>query len=106
MKILFDQGTPVPLGPFLSGHLIRTAWQEGWDRIENGELIQAAEQGGFDLLLTTDKNIRYQQNLSHRRIAIIVIGKQQWPALRPHVALVVAAVEATTPGSYIELEIP
>ena len=77
MKILFDQGTPVPIRRFLEGHEIRTAAQEHWDTLRNGDLLEAAEACGFDLLLTTDKNLRYQQNLKGRRIAIIVLGKQQ-----------------------------
>ncbi len=58
------------------------------------------------MLVTTDQNIRYQQNLVGRKIAIIVLGKQQWPELRPHVQLVVAAVNSATPGAYVEVEIP
>ncbi len=74
-------------------------------RLRNGELLIAAEEAGFDVLLTTDKNIRYQQNLTGRKIAVILIGRQQWPQLRPHAHLVAAAVNAATPGSYIEVEI-
>jgi hypothetical protein len=72
----------------------------------NGELIAAAEAAGFDLLLTTDKNMRYQQNLKGRKIAFVVLGNQQWPTLRGYVGRVVAAVEAATPGSFTEVEIP
>lgn len=94
MKILFDQGTPVPLRQSLSGHAVRTAAQEMWDTMRNGDLLEAAEAAGFDLLITTDKNLRFQQNLTGRRIAILVLGKQQWPILRPHVQLIVEAVNA------------
>jgi len=66
-------------------------------------LLTAAEQAGFDLLLTTDKNIRFQQNLSGRKIAIVVLGQQQWPQLRLRIEPVVEAVNAATPGSYIEV---
>ncbi len=72
----------------------------------NGDLIAAAEAEGFDLLLTTDKNMRYQQNLTGRKIAFVVLGNQQWPTLRRYVERVVAAVDAATPGSYSEVEIP
>ena len=72
----------------------------------NGDLLTAAEAAGFDVLITTDKNMRHQQNLTGRTIAIVVLGKPQWPILRLHVALVVAAVNAATPGSYTEVEIP
>ena len=98
MRVLFDQATPVPIRTFLVGHTVRTAAQEHWDTLKNGELLTAAEHDGFEVLLTTDKNMRYQQNMDGRTIAIVVIGVQQWPALEPHVALVVAAVNAATPG--------
>ena len=58
MKILFDQGTPVPIRRFLEGHVVRTAAQQAWDTLRNGELLDAAEADGFDVLLTTDKNLR------------------------------------------------
>lgn len=106
MLILFDQATPVPLKPYLKGHEVRTATQQGRDRLKNGDLLDAAEKAGFDLLLTTDKIMRYQQNLSGREIAVMVLSRQQWPQLRSHVQLVVDAVNACAPGSYTEIEIP
>ena len=106
MKILFDQGTPVPIRASLVGHTVRTAAQEKWDTLRNGALLEVAEQAGFDILLTTDKNLRYQQNLGNRRIAIIVLAKQQWPDLRAHVQLVVDAVNTSSRGGYFEVEIP
>jgi hypothetical protein len=69
-------------------------------------LLNAAEAAGFDVLVTTDKNMRYQQDLVRRKIAIVVLGEQQWPEVRPHVQLVVAAVDAATAGSFIEVGIP
>src|ERR1022692_4703039 len=99
MLILFDQATPVPIGPYLEGHTVRTAAQQGWDKLRNGDLLNAAEDAGFDILLTTDKNMRYQQNLAGRKIAVVVLGQQQWPRLRPHVQRVVEAVNAALPGS-------
>jgi hypothetical protein len=106
MRVLFDQATPVPIRPHLEGHEVRTAAQEGWDTLTNGELLAAAEVSGFDVLLTTDKNIRYQQDLSQRKIAIVVLGEQQWPRLRPHIRLVVEAVNLAQPGSYTEVDFP
>jgi len=82
------------------------AIERGWDRLLNGELIAAAEAAGFEVLVTTDKNIRYQQDLRGRKIAFVVIGNQQWPTLRRYVGRVVAAVNAATPGSYAEVDIP
>jgi hypothetical protein len=106
MRVLFDQATPVPLRQRLTGHVVRTATQERWDKLRNGELLSAAEEGGFDVLLTTDKNMRHQQNLLGRRIAIVVLGKGLWPLIKPHVEKVVAAVNDATPGSYTEVDIP
>jgi hypothetical protein len=87
MRVLFDQATAVPIRPFLIGHTVRTAAQQPWDTLKNGDLLIAAEDAGFDVFLTTDRNIRYQQNLIGRTIAVVAIGVQQWPALQPHVAL-------------------
>ena len=106
MRILFDHGTPAPLQSFLTGHTVREAKAQGWDTFKNGDLLTAAEAAGFDVLVTTDKNIRYQQSLTGRTVAIIVLGNAQWPVLRLHVALVVAAVNGATLGSYVEIDIP
>ena len=106
MLILFDNGTPAPLRYALKGHVVVEALERGWDRLVNGELIEAAEAAGFEVLLTTDKNMRYQQNLNGRKIAFVVVGNQQWPTLRNYVERVVVAVNAATPGSYVEVEIP
>jgi predicted nuclease of predicted toxin-antitoxin system len=106
MRILFDHGTPAPLRSFLTGHMVREAKAQGWDTFKNGDLLTAAEAAGFDVLVTTDKNIRDQQNLTGRTIAIIVLGNAQWPVLRLHVARVAAAVSAATPGSFTEVDIP
>jgi hypothetical protein len=106
MRVLFDQAVPVPLRIFLEGHTVRTAAQEGWDRLRNGELLAAAEEAQFDVFLTTDKNLRYQQNLAVRKVAVILLNKQQWPELRAHASLIVAAVNAAIAGSYAEVNIP
>jgi hypothetical protein len=106
MLILFDNGTPAPLRYSLKGHVVVEAIERGWDRLTNGELIAAAEAAGFEVLLTTDKNMRYQQNLQGRKVAFVVIGNQQWPTLRRYVEWVVAAVDGATPGSFTEVAIP
>jgi hypothetical protein len=90
----------------LTRHTVQTTAERGWDTLENGELLKAAEAAGFDVLVTPDKNIRYQQNLTVRTIALIVLGNPQWPVLRLHVQRVVAAVNAARPGSYAEVRIP
>ncbi len=106
MRILFDHGTPTPLIPFLEGHAVTKAKEAGWDRLVNGDLLNAAEATGFELLLTPDKNMRYQQNLKGRKIAIVVLGNAQWPVLRRYVERVVAVVNAATTGSFDEVDIP
>lgn len=106
MLILFDNGTPAPLRHALKGHVVVEAMERGGDRLVNGELIAAAEAAGFEVLLTTDKNMRYQQNLASRKIAFVVLGNQQLPTLRRPVERVAGAVDAATPGSYTEVDIP
>jgi hypothetical protein len=106
MKILFDNGTPNPIARTLPNHQVTFARQIGWAELGNGELIQCAEEAGFDLLLSTDKNIRYQQNLSRRKIALVVLGNSQWPMVRLHLDKIAAAIAASLPGSYTEVEIP
>jgi len=106
MRVLFDQATPVPIRPYLVGHEVRTAAQQGRDTLRNGELLAAAEAGGFEVLLTTDRNMRYQQNLAGRKIGVVVLGRQQWPSLRPHVERIVDAIKAAIPGSYTEVDFP
>jgi hypothetical protein len=106
MLILFDQGTPVAIKRSLQGHAVKTARQQGWSRLLNGEPLDVAEEAGFDLLLTTDKNFPYQQNLSKRKIAIIALGKNRWSLVKLRLAEIVAAVNAATPGSYTVIDIP
>ncbi len=106
MRVLFDQGTPVPISRYLDGHSVGISADLGWDRLRNGDLLAVAEQAGYDVLLTTDKNLRYQQNLKERKIAIVVIGHAQWPTLEPHVQRIVEAVQAAVLGSYAEVDIP
>jgi hypothetical protein len=106
MLILFDHVTPAGIARFLTGHTVTKAKDRGWDRLGNGDLLTAAEEAGFDVLVTADKNIRYQQNLEGRRIALVVLSTPQWPVVKKHVEKIVAAVGAATPGSYFEVEIP
>ncbi len=106
MRILFDHGTPSGIARSLAGHEVTEAIERGWDRISNGELLTAAEAAGFELLLTTDKNIRYQQNLKGRKIAIVVLGNSAWRMVRIHLDRIAVAVNEVTPGSYVEVEIP
>jgi hypothetical protein len=106
MLILLDHSTPAPLRYALKDHVVVEAVERGWERLANGALLDAAEAAGFGLFVTADKNIRYQQNLVSRKISIVVLGNAQWPVLRQYVERVVAAVNAATPGSYTEVDIP
>jgi hypothetical protein len=106
MRVLFDQGTPVPLRRYLGAHEVRTAFEQGWAALGNGELLAAAERDDFEVFVTTDMNLRYQQNLVGRRIAVVVLQHAQWPRLEPQAKLVAAAVDAALPGSYIEVHVP
>jgi hypothetical protein len=74
MRILLDHSTPAPLRYALRGHQVETAYENGWAELTNGELLSTAEAGGFDLLITTDKGIRYQQNLPGRRLSLFVLN--------------------------------
>ncbi len=103
MKILFDQGTPVPLRRELARHTVDTVYEQGWATLSNGQLLTTAEQAGYDLLITTDQNLRYQQNLQGRRLAILVLGTTSWPRLRLRVDMIKAAIDTSRPGSYQEL---
>jgi len=84
MRILFDHGTPSGISGSLPGHDVTEAIERGWDKISNGELLTQAEDAGFDVLLTTDKRIRYQQNLTGRKIAIVVLRNSTWRVVRLH----------------------
>jgi predicted nuclease of predicted toxin-antitoxin system len=102
MRILFDQGTPVPLRHSLAAHSVVTAFEMGWSNLENGELLATAE-AQFDVLVTTDQNLRYQQNLQGRRLAILVLPTTNWPEIRNHAGDVVAAINSLQDGEYREL---
>lgn len=106
MLILFDHGTPAPLRSFLKDHTVKKTKDLGWDTLSNGELLRVAEEARFDIFLTTDKNIRRQQNLAERAIAIVVLGNSRWPIVQLYVDRVVTAVSTAKPGSYTEIEIP
>src|SRR5450432_682847 len=105
MLVLFDQGTPIGIRDFLENHKVKTAREQGWSTLLNGDLLTEAESAGFEVLVTTDKNLSYQQNLAARKIAIVVLGQGRWSLLKRHVAQIVATVNAATPGSFAEVEI-
>jgi hypothetical protein len=106
VKILFDQGVPVPLRRKLGAHEVSTAHERGWGELKNGDLLKMAEQEGFEAIVTTDQNLRYQQNLKDRRLLILVLMKTDWRTIRSHTDLVAAAVEALPLNQYSELHFP
>lgn len=103
MRILFDQGTPVPLRRFLTEHQVATAYEQGWSKLVNGDLLLVAE-GAFDIRITTDQNLRYQQKLDGRKLAILVLPTTNWSEIQRHVEKVQAAVKEMKPGEYRELD--
>ena len=106
MRILFDNGTPRGVAQALHGHVVEEARFRGWDTLRNGELLDAAEAAGFDTFLTTDRNLGYQQHLSRRRIAIVTLGNGRWRLVKKRLLEIVATVNAATPGSVVEVDIP
>lgn len=106
MLILFDQGTPVPLRGSLKFHVVATAYERGWSGLKNGELLDAAEKEGFEVLVTTDMSLKYQQNLASRQIAVVVLSTPSWPRIQRTSDAVVRAVDNASTGSYAEVEIP
>lgn len=98
MLVLFDHSVPAPLSSYLAGHTVTEARTRGWDTLSNGDLLSEAEHAGFDVFLTADKNIRYQQNLAGRKIAVVALSTPQWPLVRLHVAEIAAAVNTATLG--------
>lgn len=106
MRILFDQGTPVAIRDALPSHVVRTAHEQSWSTLSNGELLNAAEQAGFDVLLTTDTGLPNEQNLKGRKLAVVILNKNRWVLIKPRLAEIVAALAAAKPGMFFVLEIP
>ena len=92
----------MPLRALLSGHSVSTAYEMGWSQLANGDLLEAAEVD-FDALITTDQNLRYQQDLTGRRLAILVLPTTSWPKIRANEAQVIASIDALRPGEIVEL---
>ena len=106
MRVLFDQGTPIGLRDSILNHSVRTAYEEGWSMLSNGELLSAAENAGFEVFLTTDKNLAHQQNLSKRKIAIVVLGLSRWRLIRTMLPRIAKAVDDARPETYTLVDIP
>lgn len=105
MNILFDQGVPVPLRLHLAGHTVTTTYEQGWSTLANGELLDAAESAGFQVMITTDQNLKRQQRLKGRAVAIVVLMSTSWPRIEKRVDDVSMAVDRVRPGQYVEVPI-
>ena len=105
MRVLFDQGTPVPLRNLLDAHQIETAYERGWSQLTNGDLLAEAEREGFQVFVTTDKNLTSQQNIDGLPFAIVVLSTTSWPRIQIGVASVNLAIDAATPGTVTEIDI-
>lgn len=106
MRILFDQGVPVPLRRYLTGFEVSTAYEKGWATLRNGNLLDAAETEGFDVFLTTDQNLRYEQNLSDRSIALVILSTTSWPRIKLATNDVLAVIQTAKCGQFNFVEIP
>ena len=95
----------MPLRRHLPRHDVATAAEMGWSQLTNGELLAAATEAGFELLVTTDQNLRYQQDLKERTIAVVVLMTTSWPRISKQADKVAAAIEGAGSGDYIEVEI-
>ena len=105
MRLLFDQGTPVPLRRHLADHSVDTAADKGWSDLDNGDLIEKAEADGYEVLITTDQNMRYQQNLRGRRLAVVVLLSTAWPDIRLRIDEIRTTVMETRSGDVREVPI-
>ena len=105
-RVLFDVNVPRPVSRFLTAHTVEFADQRGWRELSNGDLMAVAEADGFDVLLTADRNLRYQQNLASKRIAIVALSTNCWSTLRANPGLVTDAVNRARAGTYEEVLLP
>lgn len=105
MRILFDQGTPAPLRCHLDGHVVVTAAERGQSDLDKRDLIDSAEQAGYDVLITSYQNLRYQQNLARRRLAVVVLLSTAWPRVQLRVEDIRTALDQIGPGELREVPI-
>jgi len=90
----------------LSDHDASTAYELGWSELTNGELLNSAEREGYEVLVTTDANLRHQQDIGARSIGVVVLRSTSWPRIQRVVAAIIEAIEAARPGSCTEVEVP
>ena len=105
MRILFDNGVPDRLLPFLEGHSVELSRRRGWAEISNGVLLRVAEEEGFEVLITNDRGFRFQQNLTGRSIGVILLRNFAWPILGESIDAIRATIERIDPGELIELRL-
>jgi hypothetical protein len=105
MRVLFDNGVPRGVAAALPEHIVEEARSRGWDLLRNGELLEAAESAAFDVFVTTDRNLGYQQNLRNRKLAIVVLSKGRWTLIQTRLAEIAKAVSEASPGSFREVDI-
>ena len=107
MRIILDESVPQKLRLLIGGgHTVITTWFQGWSGLKNGALLTAAEEAGFDLFITADQELTYQQNLTGRKMAVLVLSTNNWDFVKAGIAEIMAAISGVTPGSYTEVEIP
>src|SRR5579863_1676290 len=106
MRIILDESVPQKLRLPIEGHVVVTACYQGWSGLQNGALLDAAEQAGFELFITADQALSYQQNLTGRKMALVVLSTNNWDFIKAAVSKIAAVIDAVTPGSYTEVEIP
>jgi len=109
MRLFLDQNVPHGLRRYLKErHEVVTAIFQGWNHLENGDLLQAVEASGFDVMITSDKDdfLKYESDFAHRKLTLIVLGNGNWPTIQNHLPEIAAQVEASQPGSFIFVEMP
>ena len=106
MRILFDNGTPRQLRPRLFGHVVEEAREHRWDTLSNGDLLDRAEEAGFEVLVTTDQNLQYQQNMSNRRISVVVLMNADWNRISRQTELIRSSLDGLQPGEVRDVPIP
>jgi len=106
MKILLDESVPQKLRLLIEGdHTVVTTWFQGWSGLKNGALLSAAEEAGFELFITADQEITYQQNLTGRKLALVVLSSNNWDSVKAHIAGIMTAINGAGPGSCTEVEV-
>jgi hypothetical protein len=103
MKIILDESVPQKLRLLIEGdHAVVTTWYQGWSGLKNGQLLNAAEEAGFELFITADQELTYQQNLTGRKMAVLVLSTNNWDLVKASIAEIMTAINAVAPGSYVE----